>query len=334
MISGRFCDRCFRSRAAAFTLVELLVVIAIIAILIALLLPAVQSARESARRTQCKNNLKQASLAFQCHHDVQGHFPTGGWGWHWTGDPDEGFAEKQPGGWIYNILPYMEQENLHLLGAGLPWSQKTAALSKQIQTPVPQLNCPSRRTAKPYPTQYAAINASSPPSFDGKFLLAKTDYACSSGSQTRNEIDPGPELGNAPPLPDHPAMPVDVENGLSYRCSRVRMSEITDGTMYTIALGEKYLSSTEYERGVDGADNECMFVGYNNDLYRTTAAFPPRRDHRTIKNTFVYGSSHDSGFQAAFCDGSVRVINYFIDQQNFIRMGSRNDGLPQHDVGN
>ena len=85
-------------------------VIAIIGILVALLLPAIQAAREAARRTQCKNNLRQIALACLNHESTHKTFPHGGWGWHWMGDPDKGFGRKQPGGWIYQATPYLEEE--------------------------------------------------------------------------------------------------------------------------------------------------------------------------------------------------------------------------------
>ena len=134
-----------------FTLVELLAVITIIGILIALLLPAVQAAREAARMTQCQNNLKQLSLGcLQCE-QANGFFPTGGWGYDWVGDADRGQGKRQPGGWLFCILPYLEQRQLSALGAGMPIAQKNAANTWRMGTSFTIMCCPTRRRATAYP---------------------------------------------------------------------------------------------------------------------------------------------------------------------------------------
>ncbi len=136
-----------------FTLVELLVVIAIIGILVALLLPAVQAAREAARRNQCKNNLKQLALGCLLHEQTQKFLPSGGWSDFWWADPNRGYGGKQPGGWYYNILAYIEEQALRDLGKGQTYGTAayTAASISLHQTPVSIFICPSRRAVKLYP---------------------------------------------------------------------------------------------------------------------------------------------------------------------------------------
>jgi len=62
--------------AAAFTLIEMLVVLAIIGTMAALLLPALVSAREKARQTECISNLRQCGLGFEMYlQEYNGYYP-------------------------------------------------------------------------------------------------------------------------------------------------------------------------------------------------------------------------------------------------------------------
>jgi prepilin-type N-terminal cleavage/methylation domain-containing protein/prepilin-type processing-associated H-X9-DG protein len=103
----------------SFTLIELLVVIAIIGVLIALLLPAVQKVREAANRISCGNNCKQIGLAIHNFHDTWGRFPTSGAEWDHTvsynADGTPLGAALQTSSWEFQILPFMEQDNLYKL---------------------------------------------------------------------------------------------------------------------------------------------------------------------------------------------------------------------------
>ncbi len=100
---------------AAFTLVELLVVITIIGILIALLLPAVQAAREAARRAQCTNKMKQLGLALHNYLNVRGSFPPSqiaNRDCPSTSWPSPNYTAMNLSG-LVTLLPYLEQQALY-----------------------------------------------------------------------------------------------------------------------------------------------------------------------------------------------------------------------------
>lgn len=317
-------------RRIGFTLVELLVVIAIIGVLVGLLLPAVQSARETARRMQCSNHLKQLGLAFHSHHSTHKRYPSGGWGWDWIGEPDRGTDERQPGGWVYNILSYCEQENLRNMGVGMNASDQAAAITTRLQTPLPFMNCPSRRRAIAYPDNYTYKSAASTALKPGR--SGRTDYSVNCGDQQRNEISGGP--GTIAAGDDSIANPAGGgfnwsnfrdDTGICFRRSMITQAHIKDGQSNTYLVGEKYLNPNAYTQGTDAADNENMYVGYDNDHYRNSWNLP-RQDTNGAANTFLWGSPHFGGFQMCLADGSVRMINYGIDLATHRRLGNRKDG--------
>ena len=43
--------------------------------------------------------------------------------------------------------------------------------------------------------------------------------------------------------------------------------------------------------------------------------------------TLIFGSAHGNGFQVAFCDGSVKMMSYFIEFETHRRLANRKDGL-------
>lgn len=325
----------------AFTLVELLVVIAIIGILVALLLPAVQAAREAARRTQCKNHLRQIGLAFLTHEDAYGYFPSGGWGYLWTGDPDMGSGERQPGGWAYSVLPFLEEGAVHVVGQGLSQAQKSQALMLQKTQPIQVFHCPSRRRPEVSYGPEVSRNAANP---EGD-LVAKTDYAANGGTLRpgHNGVGwyTGPDVSCLDTYPQcnwggYTADAVAANfDGVVVPRFPIELRQIADGTSKTMLAGEKWLYvgfyTTDLARSTNScSDNNSVYQGYDWDVIRWANR---RDDYRPATDTEFYdactmrfGSAHPSGFHTVFADGSVHSVEYGIDPLAWEYLGDRNDG--------
>jgi prepilin-type N-terminal cleavage/methylation domain-containing protein/prepilin-type processing-associated H-X9-DG protein len=346
-----------KRRHAGFTLVELLVVIAIIGVLVALLLPAVQAAREAARNKQCVNNLKQIGLGFLNHEGAQKYLPSSGWGWRWQPDPDLGYGKSQPGGWAYSILSYVELQNMRSIGKGQGQTGANATtrafMLPLVTTPIPMFGCPSRnRGSAIYPlVRNGDLGNNLTACRQGSCSVARADYAACSGNliagDSGEESGPGSYTAAATfPWAFASGTTGNVVNGITYQRSEIELAQITDGTSHTLAVAERYINPDRWFDGNDPADDQNIFVAFDRDMNRYTAAGshiqgtprvpiaasqhrPPLQDTPGLVRDSGrdFGGPHVGGINCVFCDGSVRTVSFSVDLEAWRLCGGRNDEI-------
>jgi prepilin-type N-terminal cleavage/methylation domain-containing protein len=215
-------------RRAAFTMIELLAVIAITSILMVLLLPAVQQAREAARRAQCRNHLKQVSLALHSYHDTHHRLPPGA---VCIGDCDgssqEGLdprSDSWSATWVTLILPYLDQAPLY----------NRYNFQAGVRAPDNQLVTEQRLTVLQCPTQSVA------PILDNRNLrLARGTYGANFG-----QIDAMKWIGFE-----------QNYRGLFHGSAQwgAMWRDVTDGSSNTLLLGELVANRFEADNDTRGA---------------------------------------------------------------------------------
>lgn len=311
------CALAHRSRGS--TIIELLVSIGIVTVLAAVVLPAIENAREAARKTQCRNNLKQMGLAVHAHEATFGSLPSNGWGFAWQGDPNRSTGPSQPGGWIYNLLDYIDQTTLKQTGAGLSGDALRQSITKRQSAGIPTFVCPSR------PNGGVGKGLSIPfRNADSIEEVAKTDYACNEGDVISNTLF-GPDSLEEGDSPFYVWIDTRRLTGVCFQRSAIRVAEIDDGLSNTLFAAEKYVNAQSYYDVKDSGYDQSLYSGVDLDLNRWTLT-PPSQDNQTDLRVRSFGSAHPQAMHALSCDGSVRSVSYSVDERLFRNFGVRNDG--------
>lgn len=287
---------------AAFTLIELLVVIAIIAVLIALLLPAVQQAREAARRTQCKNNLKQMTLAIHNYESTYGMMPINRYGdYGYSSVWGYAFEDSYSWSWLATLLPYIDQAPLWNMG-DIP--NRRLKDSPLISKSISVFNCPSDTL------RGSAVQAERSHYLRTNPLVGMTNYKGVQGANFcwGDWANPGSAK--------HTCEPWEDGDGVFYPMNWVRplrWAGFTDGTSSTLIIGEDI-----YDPIAPGNMNYGLGYAWAHSVEACAIAAMPINAKRPNGTPYPSGdwmgqngfhSRHVGGAQFAFADGSVRFLS-------------------------
>jgi prepilin-type N-terminal cleavage/methylation domain-containing protein len=331
----------FSFRSSAFTLVELLVVIAIIGILIGMLLPAVQQVREAARRISCMNNIRQAALASLNYESSKMRFPTAGAASvayvHDTyGDQNYGFESA---GWMFQLLPYVEQNNLESLRRSNGFFQSTNNAGKYVEElVVPIYFCPTRgqrtwgtSTGRVWACGDYASVASYDPTYHPAGREPKLPW--------NTNDDFGPEYAGSNNFwcgVIVKAGQFDPATGTATRGQRIGFAAISDGSSNTVMYMEKSADIKNYS-GTDAIASDIVGEadGYYSPSFFTNGRFiyplvPDSAERIPTPGQAInergFGSAHPGVATSAFADGSVHAIDMSINWNVLWDVCIRNDG--------
>jgi prepilin-type N-terminal cleavage/methylation domain-containing protein/prepilin-type processing-associated H-X9-DG protein len=317
-------------RRAAFSLVELLVVMMIIGVLVALLLPAVQAAREAARELQCVNNLKQIGLALHGYHVALGSLPPGNI--NDTAGLCPGKSEPassdsiQFGNWLIAILPYIEQTGLASQYDPHHANASTANRAVREATVTGYL-CPS--DANP---QTPAVPATGPGATVGA-KYAPGSYRAVSGRSDSYGVDDGLNYPDSEMFLSSYRRtsrgPIHMVGVWGYTTEQ--LSDVKDGLSNTLLVGESTTASAPSHRTfwaypyayytLSGAtaQTRILWGDYDRCVQAGGAgnAEPCKRG---------WGSFHPGRLNFVFCDGAVHRISTSIDMTLFGNLATIDGG--------